>query len=110
MRSTHAYFAFYRGNEGCYDPLPMLMERYGNAMNPSGLSLILPQSDMVESNGALPAASHGGREWNCLPDPIVGEIADFLDGRTHGEGLLHALYDYVLDESIPERLRELLEK
>ena len=110
MRSTHAYFAFYRGNDGCYDPLPMLMERYGNAMNPSGLSLILPQCDIVESNGALPAASRGGPEWNCLPDPIVGEIADFLDGRTHGESLFHALYDHVLDEPVPARMREVLKR
>jgi len=29
---------------------------------------------------------------------------DFLEGRTHGEELLHALHDYVLDEPIPERM------
>lgn len=33
---------------------------------------------------------------------------DFLDGKTHGEGLFHALYDHVLDEPIPERMRALL--
>jgi hypothetical protein len=36
------------------------------------------------------------------------EIRDFLAGRTDGEVLLHALYDHVLDEAVPERLRALL--
>ncbi len=39
---------------------------------------------------------------------VDARIADFLDGRTHGETLLHALYDHVLDEPIPERMRALL--
>ena len=39
--------------------------------------------------------------------PLEDQIADFLDGRTHGESLLHALYDHVLDEPIPERMRGL---
>jgi hypothetical protein len=36
------------------------------------------------------------------------EIRDFLAGRTHGEKLLHALYDHVLDEPVPDRLRAAL--
>jgi len=36
------------------------------------------------------------------------DIRDFLAGRTDGEDLLHALYDHVLDEPIPERLRAAL--
>jgi len=36
---------------------------------------------------------------------VEDEILPFLDGRTHGEELLHALYDYVLDEPIPEQMR-----
>jgi Anti-sigma factor NepR len=40
--------------------------------------------------------------------PIDSDIRDFLAGRTNGEDLLHALYDHVLDEPIPERLRALL--
>ena len=32
------------------------------------------------------------------------QILDFLEGRTHGEELLHALHDHVLDEPIPERM------
>jgi hypothetical protein len=44
------------------------------------------------------------------PEPaatIEDQILDFLDGRTHGEDLLHALHDHVLDEPIPERMRAL---
>jgi hypothetical protein len=40
---------------------------------------------------------------------VSQQIADFLDGRTHGEELLHALYDHVLDEPIPESMRRLLD-
>ena len=39
---------------------------------------------------------------------MVGEqLLDFLDGKTDGEELLHALYDHVLDEPVPERMRGL---
>ena len=38
------------------------------------------------------------------------DIRDFLAGKTHGEGLLHKLYDHVLDEPVPERLRALLRR
>ena len=41
---------------------------------------------------------------------VTARIADFLDGRTCGEDLLHALYDHVLDEPIPPPIRELLNK
>jgi hypothetical protein len=40
---------------------------------------------------------------------VEDQISDFLDGRTHGEELFHALYDHVLDEPVPERLRALFE-
>jgi Anti-sigma factor NepR len=40
----------------------------------------------------------------------VEEIHAFLTGRTNGGSLLHALYDHVLDEPIPSRLRTLLKK
>ena len=39
---------------------------------------------------------------------IDRDIRDFLAGQTDGEDLLHALYDHVLDEPVPERLRKLL--
>jgi hypothetical protein len=34
----------------------------------------------------------------------------FLDGKTHGEDLLHALYDHILDEPVPERLTAVLRR
>jgi hypothetical protein len=43
-------------------------------------------------------------------DTVERQIMDFLDGETHEAELLHALYDHVLGEPIPERMRELLEK
>ena len=36
------------------------------------------------------------------------EIRDFIAGRTDGDDLLHTLYDHVLDEPVPERLRAIL--
>ena len=39
---------------------------------------------------------------------VEDQILAFLDGRTHGEELLHALYDHVLDEPIPPRMKALL--
>ena len=45
-----------------------------------------------------------------LCNPVAKQILDFLDGRTRGAELLHALYDHVLDEPIPKRMRELLKK
>ena len=36
------------------------------------------------------------------------EIREFLAGKTDGEDLLHAIYDDVLDEPIPERLLAVL--
>lgn len=54
---------------------------------------------------------------NCSPpqaDPsgrsVADRIAAFLDGRTEGEDLLHELYDHVLAEPIPQRMRDLLKR
>ena len=46
------------------------------------------------------------------PRPVLDEreIRDFLTGKTDGEDLLHALYDHVLDEPVPERLTALLKR
>ena len=44
------------------------------------------------------------------PTSVVDQIAAFLDGRTHGEDLLHELYDYVLEEPIPQRMRAVLDR
>ena len=37
-------------------------------------------------------------------------IRAFLDGETDGEDVLHAIYDHVLDEPVPERLRAALKR
>ena len=41
---------------------------------------------------------------------IDRDIRDFLAGKNDGEDLLHALYDHVLDEPVPERLRAVLKR
>lgn len=52
----------------------------------------------------------------CPVEPVVvahstdQEIRDFVAGKNDGEQLLHALYDHVLDEPVPERLRALLRR
>ena len=39
---------------------------------------------------------------------VADRIADFVDGRKQVADLLHYLYDYVLEEPIPQRMRALL--
>jgi hypothetical protein len=51
-----------------------------------------------------PAGGYGAPDPAFMPDEIEQQILDFLDGKTHGEELLHALHDHVLDEPIPERM------
>jgi hypothetical protein len=51
-----------------------------------------------------------GQEGEASSDSVEGKLMEFLDGRTHGEELLHALYDGVLDEPIPQRMRALLKR
>ena len=41
---------------------------------------------------------------------IDRDIRDFLAGRNGGKDLLHALYDHVLDEPVPQRLRAVLNR
>ena len=41
---------------------------------------------------------------------IDRDIRDFLAGGNEGEDLLHALYDHVLDEPVPERLTAILKR
>jgi len=52
-----------------------------------------------------------GAAGEATPPVAVGErIAAFLDGTTHGEDLLHELYDHVLDEPVPPRMLALLDR
>ncbi|MGH7090808.1 MAG: hypothetical protein ACREE4_08170 [Stellaceae bacterium] len=47
-------------------------------------------------------------QLEAAPPSVEDQIIAFLDGRTHGEELLHALYDHVLDEPIPPQMKALL--
>jgi hypothetical protein len=38
------------------------------------------------------------------------KIRDFLAGKSNGEDLLHALYDHVLAEPVPDHLRAVLRR
>ena len=58
-------------------------------------------------NPAMPAF-RGSNEAGSAEPSVADRIADFLDGRTHGEDLFHELYDHVLAEPIPHRMRMLL--
>lgn len=46
----------------------------------------------------------------ATPDPVAARIDAFLDGKTDGQELLHALYDHILEEPIPQSMRALLDK
>jgi hypothetical protein len=59
------------------------------------------------------SAGHGAPEPATVPDrsdKVQQQILDFLDGKTDGEELLHALHDHVLDEPIPERMLALFKQ
>jgi hypothetical protein len=80
-------------------------------MNLSGLVLIVTRCNMVE-NESRRATSRGiprcgFPESQSRQDAVADRIKDFFAGRTHGEELLHALYDHVLYEAIPERIGSL---
>ncbi len=80
-------------------------------MNASGLVLIVTRCNMVENESqsatSLAIPRWGVPETELRQGSVADRIRDFLDGRTHGEELLHALYDHVLDEAVPERMRSL---
>ncbi len=61
----------------------------------------------LESNPRSPAILCCGVPQIEQTDTFGEQLLDFLDGRTDGEELLHALYDHVLDEPVPERMRTL---
>jgi hypothetical protein len=55
-------------------------------------------------------ALHGIPQQVPAPLSVADRIAAFLHGRTHGEDLLHELYDHVLEEPIPQRMSEILDQ
>jgi hypothetical protein len=61
----------------------------------------------LESNLRSPAILWCGVPKLAETDAVGEQLLDFLDRKTDGEELLHALYDHVLDEPVPERMRAL---
>jgi hypothetical protein len=50
------------------------------------------------------------REARAAMSSMDRRIRDFLRGKTNGEDVLSELYDHVLDEPVPERLRAMLRR
>jgi len=65
---------------------------------------------MLQENSLImsPAVKCGFAETIAAPQSVDSQIRDFLAGDSHGEELLHAIYDHVLDEPVPDRLKALL--
>ncbi|HMD63311.1 MAG TPA: hypothetical protein VKF83_04965, partial [Stellaceae bacterium] len=78
----------------------------------SGLELIVTGRRIIQFGKNLPTPVIACRDVSRLDtsDPVEKQILDFLEGGTDGEDLLHALYDHVLDEPVPERMRALFRK
>ena len=74
------------------------------------MTLCNPMNPEPKPKNAAAAACCSVPEYVVSPRSVTDRIAAFLDGRTHGEELLHELYDYVLEEPIPQRMRALLSK
>jgi hypothetical protein len=65
---------------------------------------------LMEYTPSSPPPVDGVPEPAPVPDRVEQQILDFLEGRTHGEELLHTLHDHVLDEPIPERMLALFRR
>ena len=72
------------------------------------MTLCNSMTSEIEPERKAVAARCGLPKPDLAPLSVADRIAAFLDGRTHGEDLLHELYDYVLEEPIPQSMRELL--
>jgi hypothetical protein len=78
-------------------------------MSASGLGLIVARCKFMqfENNRPSPMVFCRDVPQQEATGTVEEQIRDFLEGRTNGENLLHALHDHVLDEPIPERMRAL---
>jgi len=74
----------------------------------TNVTLCNSMTSEIEPERKAVAARCGLPKPDLAPLSVADRIAAFLDGRTHGEDLLHELYDYVLEEPIPQSMRELL--
>ncbi len=61
----------------------------------------------LENKSVPPLVACCGVPTPAATNAVEEQLADFLDGKTHGEELLHALYDHILDEPVPEQMRAL---
>ena len=88
---------------------PHESERHGTSLKyqRTGLTVTRCKTMQLETNLGAAAIVCCGVPQMEQPDTVGEQLLDFLDGRTNGEELLHALYDHVLDERVPERMRAL---
>ena len=101
MRQEHGPFA-YLTDHLLLQTVSVLTPRRSNVTLCNSMnSEIKPERKTVPTQCGLPQPA-------LAPLSVADRIAAFLDGRTHGEDLLHELYDYVLEEPIPQSMRELL--
>jgi hypothetical protein len=114
MQFLHGDFALLDGTGSCYDPLLLLMKQILNATKLGKMARNVTRCDLMDYPNRLVATSRvppcGFPRPGVLLDSVEARIMDFLAGRTHGEDLLHALYDHVLEEPVPGRMRTLFPK
>jgi len=101
MRSAHRAFA-HPMDHLLLQIVSVLTRRRPNVtLRNSTNSEVEPEREALSAHCELP-------QPRLAPLSVTDRIAAFLDGRTHGDDLLHELYDYVLAEPIPPSMRELL--
>jgi hypothetical protein len=61
-----------------------------------------------QKNGAAAPRDPDLGKPDSLPTEI--QIRRFVNGETTGRDVLGALYDHILDEPVPQRLKDLLRK
>jgi hypothetical protein len=98
----------------CYKLLTLCHIEARNAMEFGKSGFFGTMRDRIKSaNKPADSAASGrsGLARTKIPlHRVEARIAAFLDGKTDGRDLLHALYDYVIDEPIPASMQALLNK
>src|SRR3954447_18706205 len=81
---------------------PYESQGHGIVMNTSGLEPIVTRCHAMHFANNISSPLILGCDVPVVnaTDTVEEQILDFLDGRTHGEDLLHALHDHVLDEPV----------
>ena len=99
MRGTHGKFAVTRSDTSVLQAVHILKIASCNPVDkPDGPMMPNLQIAATASRSAT-GASNGS---------IDRRIRAFLNGESHGQDVLGALYGHIADEPIPERLRALL--